>query len=143
MFECLAVTSAEMLRAAYPLLDEACQRLTEREGRPHFAPDVYAELLAGKGKAFVVRSFDAPVGVFVVQPTADSNGAPALQLWIGYAVPGASGAFEFGLRECERMAAAEGRQTLVFGSCRRGWLRHAPRAGFELREFIFEKRVTP
>lgn len=142
MYECAAITSPQALRAYYPIIEEACERLSAREGRDHFAPDVYRALMAGEGRGYVVLRDGEAVGFFAVQPTGDADGRPALQLWLGYARPGEYGAFAAGLRECELVALDEGRSTLVLGTCRRGWLKHAPEFGFRLREFIFEKQVS-
>lgn len=143
MYECVAIGSAPMLRAYYPIIEEACERLSARERRDHFAPDVYRALMAGEGRGYVVLRDGEAVGFFAVQPTEDAECRPALQLWLGYARPGEAGAFAAGLRECELVALDEGRSTLVLGTCRRGWLKRAPEFGFELREFLFEKQVTP
>ncbi len=141
MYECRAIDSPEALRQHYPLIEEACMRLRLREGRDHFAPEVYRALMAGEGRGHVVLRDGVEVGFFAVQPTQDAEGRAALQLWLGYARPGEAGAFETGLRECEAIARDQGRATLVLATGRRGWLRHAPQFGFELREFIFEKQV--
>lgn len=143
MYQCVPVDRAELLRQHYPLIEEACARFSAREEREHFAPDVYATLLRGEAKAVLVCKGGEAVGFFAVQATRDSRDRPALQLWIGYARPGSAGAFEHGLRECELLALEEGRATLVFGTQRRGWTRHAPRFGFELAELTFEKQVNP
>lgn len=141
MYECVPLRDQDSLREFYPLIEEACERLSSREGRDHFAPEVYASLRDGLGVGFVVLGDDGPCGFFAVQRTADSEDRPALQLWLGYARPGAHGAFECGLKECELIAMEEGRKTLVLGTRRRGWVKHAPRFGFELRELVFEKAV--
>ena len=143
MLICVPLDSPEVLRLHYPILQEACERLTAREGRLHFAPDIYATLLRGAAKGFVLLRNELPVGFFTVQGTADSEDRPALQLWIGYARPGAGDdVFKAGLDKCEAIAAAEGRVTLVLGTHRRGWLKHAPRFGLVLKEYLFEKRVN-
>lgn len=143
MLTCLPLDSADLLRAHYPIINEACERLTAREGRLHFAPDTYALILRGGAKAFVLLREEMPVGFFMVQGTADSEDRPALQLWIGYARPGTGDdVFQAGLDKCEAIAVAEGRATLVLGTHRRGWLKHAPRFGLVLKEYLFEKRVN-
>lgn len=140
--ECVEIRDPATLRANYWLLEEACERLTEREGREHFAPEVYRALVAGEARCFLILDSGAAVGFFAVQPTTDSTERPALHVWIGYARPGHPGVFAFGLRECELLAFEQGRASLVLSSCRRGWLRYGPQYGFELREFVFERRVS-
>ena len=144
MLTCMALDTADALRAHYPIINEACERLSAREGRLHFAPDIYATLLRGAAKGFVLLRDGSDVGFFMVQGTADSEDRPALQLWIGYARPGTGDdVFGAGMEVCESIAAAEGRSTFVFGTHRRGWLKRASRYGFELKEYLFEKRVSP
>lgn len=140
--ECVEIRDVAMLREFYWLIEDACERLTEREGRPHFAPEVYRALHAGEAKGFLILDAAQAVGFFAVQPTTDSTERPALHVWIGYARPGHPGVFAFGLRECELLASEQGRASLVLSSCRRGWLRHGPQYGFELTEFVFERRVS-
>ena len=143
MLACMALDTAVALRDHYPIINEACERLSAREGRLHFAPDIYATLLRGGAKGFVLSRAGEAVGFFMVQGTADSEDRPALQLWIGYARPGTGDdVFKAGLDKCEAIAAAEGRVTLVLGTHRRGWLKHAPRFGLVLKEYLFEKRVS-
>ena len=143
MLVCMALDTAVALRDHYPIINEACERLSAREGRLHFAPDIYATLLRGGAKGFVLLRAGEAVGFFMVQGTADSEDRPALQLWIGYARPGTGDdVFETGMNVCESIAVAEGRVTFVFGTHRRGWLKRAPHYGFELKEYLFEKRVS-
>lgn len=139
---CRPIATAADLRAFYWLLEEACQRLSARENRDHFAPDVYAALLRGEATAVVVQDGALPLGLYVVCQDDDPDGRPALYVWIGYVRPGgAPEVVETGLAGCEAMAREQGFGSLVFGTQRRGWLRHAQRLGFELVEYRYVKQV--
>lgn len=136
---CVKITSAADLREHYWLLEEACERLTAREGRLHFAPDVYAALMRGDAQLTLVLDDGEAVGLF----TTKRNGE-ALHVWHAYVRPGAdSETLKIGLSECELQAEEQGCARLSFGSRRRGWLRIAPTLGYELAEFKFTKEVRP
>lgn len=139
---CLPIEHVAQARAFYWLIEEACERLNAREHREHFAPDVYAALLRGEAKAVVVMDGEQPVGLYVACRDCEHNARPAMLIWLGYVRPGAPhGVAKAGLAHCEQLAAAEGLDTVVFGTQRRGWLRHARQLGFELVEYRYEKRV--
>lgn len=141
--DCRTITSAEALRDYYWLLEEACERLTAREGRLHFAPDVYAALMRGDARMTLVLEGDEPAGLFTTYQ-AETLDAKALHVWHAYVRPGANPqTLRVGLAECELQAAEQGRESLVFGTLRRGWLRLAPTLGYELAEFKFKKEVRP
>lgn len=142
MLRCIPLDTPGALRRHFALLDEACVRLSAREERDHFAPDVYTVLLRGEARAFLICRDEQDVGLFTVLGGAACNGEPALHVWHAYVRPGAGDdVLPFGLRECERVAREEGFRTLVMSTQRRGWLRKAPELGFELREFRFERQV--
>lgn len=138
---CTKITAAADLREHYWLLEEACERLTAREGRLHFAPDVYAALMRGEAQLTLVVDGGEPVGLFTTYPVTTLD-AKALHVWHAYVRPGCGAeALRAGLTECELQAAEQGRDQLVFGTQRRGWLRLAPELGYELAGFKFTKEV--
>lgn len=137
--EALKVTSIELLREHYWLLEEACERLTAREGRLHFAPDIYASLVRGDALMTVLVEAHAPVALFTTKVNGD-----ALHVWHAYVRPGIPpAALRMGLNECEIQAGEQGCVRLTFGTQRRGWLRLAPALGYELAEFKFTKEIQP
>lgn len=140
--DCILVDSAHALREHYWLLDEACERLTQREGRLHFAPDVYASLMRGDAQMLVVMD-TAPVGLVVIYPSQTPAKEPALHVWLAYARPGSSPeVVAAGLRECELRAAEQGKSHLMFATQRRGWFRAAAKLGYELAELTYTKKVS-
>jgi|GEM_PF-3611126 len=133
------IVSAEALREHYWLLEEACERLTAREGRLHFAPDVYLELMRGGAQMTTINEGDAVVGLFTTKVVDD-----ALHVWHAYLRPGTDPkALRFGLEECEIQCHERDCKRLTFGTQRRGWLRLAPTLGYELAEFKFTKEIQP
>ncbi|KII34850.1 hypothetical protein NL64_06190 [Pseudomonas fluorescens] len=135
--EVAKVTSAEALREHYWLLEEACERLTAREGRLHFAPDIYGTLMRGDAQMTVMVEDQQLVGLFTTKVNGD-----ALHVWHAYVRPGAArDTLQRGLAECELQAGERGCTRLTFGTQRRGWLRLAPMLGYELAEFKFTKEV--
>lgn len=135
--EAAKITSADALREHYWLLEEACERLTAREGRLHFAPDIYADLMRGDAQMTVLIEDRELVGLFTTLRNGD-----ALHVWHAYVRPGAGReALRCGLAECEIQAGEQGCSRLTFGTQRRGWLRLAPMLGYELAEFKFTKEV--
>lgn len=142
MLHCLPLDTPGALRAHYALLAEACERLAAREQRPHFAPDLYAALLRGDAKAYLICRDEQPVGLFTVTGGLAAGGEPSLHVWHAYVRPEAGAeVLPFGLRVCEGVAREAGFRTLTMGTQRRGWLRKAPELGFALSEFRFEKQV--
>lgn len=135
----IKVTSAEALREHYWLLEEACERLTAREGRLHFAPDVYLSLMRGDARMTVLVKGNEAVALFTTLVVED-----ALHIWHAYVRPDAGPkALRYGLEECELQAGEQACKRLTFGTQRRGWLRLAPTLGYELAEFKFTKEVQP
>lgn len=140
--ECVLIDTARALREHYWLLDEACERLTQREGRLHFAPDVYGALMRGEAQMLLVVDRE-PVGMVVVYSSETPAKEPALHVWLAYARPGASSeVVATGLRECELRAAEQGKTHLMFATQRRGWFRAAAKLGYELAEMTYTKKVT-
>src|SRR5690606_36272970 len=82
------VKQVQDLRDHYWLLEEACERLNAREPRSHFAPDLYADILEGRARAVLGFVKDQPIGFFVTRPGHDSEGRPALLVWVAYTRPG-------------------------------------------------------
>lgn len=76
---CALIDTAQALREHYWLLDEACERLTQREGRLHFAPDVYGALMRGDAQMLLVLDPE-PVGMVVVYPSETPAKEPALHV---------------------------------------------------------------
>lgn len=139
---CIPVETAQALRDNYWLLDEACQRLTQREGRLHFAPDVYGTLMRGEAQMLLVMDQE-PVGLVVIYPSETPAKEPALHVWLAYARPGSSpDIVAIGLRECELRAAEQGKTHLMFATQRRGWFRAAKKLGYELAELTYTKQVS-
>lgn len=138
---CLRVETGDQLRDHYWLLEEACERLTARENRLHFAPDIYAAVMRGDAQMTVVVD-EAPVGLMVTQPDRTPDNHAALRVWIAYAVPGAgSEALPTGMHEAELMAVEQGFGHMIFGTQRCGWLRRAKELGYELSEYTFTREI--
>ena len=139
---CERVDTIGQLRESYWLLEQACERLNEREERRHFAPDLYAALLRGEASMILVVDH-APVGCFVTFPSKTPGGEPALHVWIAYATPDApADAILVGAREAELMAAEQGLGSMVFSTQRVGWTRRAAALGYKLSEFVYTKEVS-
>lgn len=137
------IESVAMLRAVYPMLEEACQRISAREGREHFAPDVYARLVRGDARMTVIERSGEPVGLFVTAKGLDHNDLPTvLHIELAYVLPGQPDDVMWaGIAECQDQARDDKRTQLTFGTQRRGWMRLAPRYGYELKELIFSMQV--
>lgn len=139
---CVLIDTAQALREHYWLLAEACERLTQREGRLHFAPDVYGALMRGEAQMLLVEDSE-PVGMVVAYPSETPAKEPALHVWLAYARPGSPAeVVAAGLRECETRAAEQGKSHLMFATQRRGWFRAAAKLGYELAELTYTKQVS-
>lgn len=137
--QAVKIVSADALREHYWLLEEACERMTAREGRLHFAPDIYGSLMRGDARLTLIFEADEPVGLITTMVNGD-----ALHIWHAYVRPGASSqVLRFGLEECEIQVHEHDCKRLTFGTLRRGWIRLAPTLGYELTEFKFTKEVQP
>lgn len=143
MLTCEPVKSEPELRYVYPLLEQACQRIADREGVRHFAPAVYAEIVASRARMFVVWDGPEEVGCFVCHVEPDPRaGTPKLIVTIGYAVPGGpADTMAVGLARCEQHAADTGCMHLRFHAKRKGWEGAAAKLGFALTEYVYEKRI--
>ncbi|MFV1943484.1 hypothetical protein VPH49_21970 [Pseudomonas luteola] len=137
------VSSMSELKRVYWLLDEACQRITQREGREVFAPDVYALLARGDARMTVVYRYEEPVGMFVsTRELSDDNLPTVLHLYLGYVIPGQPDDVMWaGIAASQDQAREEKRTLITFGTQRRGWMRLAPRYGYELKELVFSMGV--
>jgi hypothetical protein len=139
---CAKITSAQDLREHYWLLEEACERLTAREGRLHFAPDVYAALMRGDALMTLVIDAGEAAGLFTTYKRSATPDDGSLHVWHAYVRPGAHRqTLQIGLDECELQAQEQGCNSLVFSTQRPGWLRLAPELGYELVSYKFRKEV--
>lgn len=139
---CERIETIGQLRESYWLIEQACSRVTEREERVHFAPDLYAAVARGEAQMLLVVD-QSPVGFLITFQGKTPAGEPALHVWMAYAVPGTGqDAIAFGMQEVDLMAAELGLRHVVFSTQRRGWLRRAQATGYQLAEFVFTKEVS-
>ncbi len=136
------ITSHTGLQDYYPLVEEACRRISRQQGFTAFAPDVYAALLQGKAELHVGFRDGQVKGFFTCYVIEHPCSPPHLHVWHGYIRPGdpADGivaAFE----EIERVAQAKGCSQIVFSTRRRGWARAAAKLGLILRDYTFFRPV--
>lgn len=143
MYRFLVVRDKAQAREAYPMLEKACARITQREDRALFAPDVYSALMHGSARMTMILDGEEPVGLFVTTDGVATNGDVSCHVWVAYAVPGAPTAvLPDGLQEVERQAQEQRRGQITFGTRRPGWLRLAQHLGYTMTEWRFEKQVN-
>lgn len=136
------ITSHTGLQDYYPLVEEACRRISRQQDIVAFAPDVYAALLQGKAELYVGFRDGEAKGFFTCYTVEPPCSPPHLHVWHGYIRPGdpADGivaAFE----EIGRVAQAKGCSQIVFSTRRKGWARAATRLGLILRDYTFFRPV--
>lgn len=68
------------------------------------------------------------------------SGQKSLLIWLAYAHQPL--ATEATMPYLEAIAKNRGFQHLVFHTTRKGWLKRGPEIGFELREYIYAKRIS-
>lgn len=143
MLVCEPVKSEPELRHVYPLLEDACRRIADREGVEFFVPAVYAEIVSGRSRMFVLWDGPEEVGCFVCHVEQDPRaGTPKLIVSLAYAVPGqADDALLVGMARCEEHAADLGCLHVRFYARREGWAKSAATAGFKPTEHVYEKRI--
>lgn len=142
---CVPVVDAVEIQRVYPLIDEACARVAEREGEAFFAPALYAEIMAGRWALFVVYDADQAIGVFVcraqVSPRAHT---PKMFVLLAYTVPGcAPDALSAGFAACKQYAAKCQCSHVQFASQRLGWARRALQLGYRHAQHLYELEVQP
>jgi len=136
------VTSHHKLQQYYPLLEEACARLTARQDIRAFAPDVYAALLQGKAELIVGFRDGQLKGFFTCYPVEHPCSRPHLHVWHGYIRPGdPPDGLVAAFKEIEAVARAKGCVQIVFGTQRKGWAKVASRVDMTLRDYTFSKEL--
>lgn len=136
------VTTHLGLQGYYGLIEEACARITARQGFRAFAPDVYAALLQGKAELIVGFRDGVVKGFFTCYVVEHPCSPPHLHVWHGYIRPGdpADGLIA-AFAELSKVALEKGCSQLVFGTRRKGWERAAKRVGMSLRDYTFSKQI--
>lgn len=140
---CDPVTDMGSLRRVYELIEEACRRVQDREGIAYFAPQVYADIVAGNLVLFVVYDGPEEVGLFTCHQQMDSRaGVPKLVVQLAYILPGQPDEImQTGLERCRVYAQELGCRRIRFHAVRKGWSRKAARLGYRLVEYVYERGV--
>ncbi len=136
------VTEIADLKKYYPILEEACSRITRRQSAEAFAPDVYAALLNGKAELVVGFRDGELKGFFTCYVIERPCGSRSLHIWHGYIRPGdPPNGLIAAFYELENVARQKGCTELVFGTQRKGWSKVAARVGMKLRDYTFQKDI--
>ena len=142
---CTPVADLADIQRAYPLIAEGCLRVAAREGKPFFAPALYADIMAGRWVLFVVRDKGEQVGTFVCREQLDTRtGMGVMFVLLAYTLPGvAPEALAAGFAACQDYARQCKCTTVQFASKRAGWARRARQLGYVPAQQLYELEVQP
>lgn len=130
------------LQDYYPLVEEACRRISRQQGFPAFAPDVYAALLQNKAELHVGFRDGEAKGFFTCYVIEPPCSPPHLHVWHGYIRPGdPPDGIVAAFVQIEQVARDNGCSQIVFSTRRRGWARAAAKLGLILRDYTFFRPV--
>lgn len=100
---------------------------------------LYHELKLESSTLYIAFEEEKYVGFIVLTEGTETNSDSYWYAWIVYSVSG-HGAAKF-LPILEDMAIAAGHAKLRFGTTRVGWIRVAPKFGFEVEEVRYVKKL--
>lgn len=143
MFEVRPVQGVAELRYLYPLIEAACGRVQVRECSRYFAPQVYADVLAGNSVLLAVWDGPEDVGLILCRRLEITRAArPRLLIELAYSVarhPDADAIVQAGLDACVDYGKQLGCSALRFHAVRRGWAKRAERWGYQPVETVYER----
>lgn len=146
MYEVRPVQGMAELRYLYPMIEAACGRIEARESARYFAPQVYADVVAGQLVLFAVLDGPEHVGLFLCRKLELSRATrPRLLIDLAYTEarhPDADGIMQAGLDTCMEYARQLGCCALRFHGVRRGWAKRAARWGYQPVETVYERALT-
>lgn len=143
MFEVRPVQGVAELRYLYPLIEAACGRIQEREQSRYFAPQVYADVMAGNSVLFAVWDGPEDVGLVLCRKLVLTRATtPRLLIELAYVVAtheDADGVLQAGTDACIEYGRQLGCTGLRFHAVRKGWERRGERLGFRAIETVYER----
>lgn len=130
------------MRAYWPLVRGGIEKVIEKTGHVSFVPeDVYAGLMDNSNA--LVMTFlkdDTYAGFVILGHDRDRySGKRQLLMWLGYGL--IDGAVEATIPFVEEMARRAKVDYISFHTSRKGWMKIAPKLGYELMEHVFVKKL--
>lgn len=111
---------APNIRQIFPIIRPGIEKIISTNREPYVPEDVYAALVCGGASLYVGYREGAYAGFAVLRQMAfDFDTSPVLNIWLGYSVDRAQGAF--GIEVAKAVAAAAGIERVVFSSPQKGW----------------------
>ena len=127
-------------KGAWPFVRKGLEIVKAKTNAEWIPEDVYVHIRSGSASLFVATRWKRPVGFVIVTMTVNPfTGDKTAILWVCYT--NERGVVDELLPQVEAMAWDAGCAVVSFQSPRRAWKRRLAGQGYELREYVFEKRL--
>jgi len=133
----LVMVLEDEVSMAFPMIVDGLREVIRRDASPDWNEyDVYHELKLKSAQLFIGYADGEYQGFMVM-----TEGHDQMFIWIIYTTPNKLDMFDDHMETVCNYARGEDKKYLKFGTTRKGWLKVAPKYGFELDEYRFRRTL--